>query len=208
MPLTEPDLWNLIRTWPLPDWDETDYGVTPARRTIRFEDSLRKAGNWTDNAVEEITDAYRRFLYLKALTGETLTPPSWIDEAWHQHLAFPSNYAHLEARLGRKIHHRQRMAKQERTAGWDRGRELWKAEFDFEPPPKMWPPRLAWWRPRVGLCVMIFVVATSAWFLNSEWFQLLPVSLAILVPTYWGACYFTALFFFSGPQPDRISDWG
>lgn len=136
MPLTDPDLWNLIRTWPLPYWDEMDHGVTPARRSNRFEDSLRKAGDWTENAAEEITIAYRRFLYLKALTGETFTPPSWIDVAWHQHLAFPTNYSALEARIGRKIIHRQRLTNEERTAGWDRGREIWRAEFDGDPPLK------------------------------------------------------------------------
>lgn len=83
MPLSDPKLWDVIRTWPLPYWDEMDHGVSPPRRSIRFEDSLRKAGDWTDLATEEITVAYRRFLYLKALTGETLTPPSWIDTAWH-----------------------------------------------------------------------------------------------------------------------------
>jgi hypothetical protein len=208
MPLTDPDLWNLIRTWPLPYWDEMDYGVTPARRSSRFEDSLRRAGNWTENAAEEITIAYRRFLYLKALTGETLTPPSWIDAAWHQHLAFPTNYSALEASIGRKIIHQQRLTKEERTAGWDRGREIWKAEFDGDPPLKMWPPLLAWWRPLAGFGVLIFAVATIALFLNSELTEMLPEWLAPLIGVYWLGCGFVAALFFGSPQPDQISHCG
>lgn len=208
MPLTEPNLWTLINTWPLPYRDEMDYGLSPARRSIRFEDNLRTAGDWTIEASERITDAYRRFLYLKAISGETLTPPSWIDAAWHQHLAFATNYVALEEALGRRIVHRQRLTSEEREAGWDRGRELWEAEFDDAPPIRMWPPRRAWWRPWAAVGVMIFAAGSIVLFLNSHLVQSLPDWMAFIIPVYWLGCGLVSALLIGDVGPDKISRCG
>ncbi|MBC2837620.1 hypothetical protein [Paragemmobacter straminiformis] len=208
MPLTDPDLWNLIRTWPLPYSDEMDDGVTPARRCRRFEDNLRRAGDWTEDAAEEITIAYRQFFYLKALTGETLTPPKWIDAAWHQHLAFPIDYSALEAGIGRKIVHQQQLNKEERKAGWNRGREIWKAEFDEDPPLKMWPPLQVWWRPWAALAVLIIGVPWSVLLVKSEMAGLPPGLLIPFIALFWLSCGCVAVLIYGSPRPDQMSRCG
>jgi hypothetical protein len=139
MPLTDPKLWELIRTWPLPFREEVDDLDPPKRTCTRFEHNLRKIGDWTDEATEKITAAYRRFLYLKALTGETLTPPTWVDQAWHLHMEFPEDYAALEVAVGRPIAHWQDLSAVERTKAFDRGRQLWISEFDEFPEKTIWP---------------------------------------------------------------------
>ncbi len=202
MPLTDPILWKLIEGWILPYWDEVDHGVSPPRRSRRFEDSLRKAGDWTDTASEEITFAYRRFLYLKALSGETLTPPAWIDTAWHHHLSFPTNYSALEARTGRKIAHNQRLTGKKRNAAWDRGRVLWAAEFDAEPPLHIWPPRPARWRLYAGIGV--FVGGTIVLFLPTAW----GGEISEWHSSAWLVSCLVAYFFIATPQPDIVSHCG
>jgi hypothetical protein len=154
MPLSDPELWDLIRTWPLPYREERDDSDPPKRLCTRFEHNLRKIGDWTDAASEEITAAYRRFLYLKAVSGETLTPPVWIDEAWHLHMEFPQNYAALEAAVGRPILHRQDLSAVERTEAFDRGRKLWIEEFGEFPDNHIWPTSMSLRRDNLGVALM------------------------------------------------------
>jgi hypothetical protein len=205
MPLTDPELWKLIENWPLPYWDDMDHDASPPRRTRRFEDSLRKAGGWTDTAAEEITVAYRRFLYLKALTGETLTPPVWIDMAWHQHMCFPANYKALQTRLGREIVHRRSLTGKERNAAWDRGRDLWAAEFDGTPPRETWPPRLAWWRPwAAGFLVFACLVLVLLW---KGFAPLDPDDEGLLGFLFIG-CFVAVLVLLKSPSPNTVSRCG
>jgi hypothetical protein len=139
MPISDPHLWSVIRDWPLPFRNEVDYGANPPRVCTSFEDFLRKNGDWTDRSAVRITTMYRQFLYLKALSGEPVTPSYTIDCAWHQHLQFPADYSALCAAVGRDIPHRKDLPSSKRKAAYERGRELWKQEFGAEPPDDLWP---------------------------------------------------------------------
>lgn len=81
MPLSNPDLWQKIANWPLPYRAERDTGVEPSRDCRCFEHNLRKQGDWTDESAVRITEIYRQFLYLKALSGRPVTPSECIDSA-------------------------------------------------------------------------------------------------------------------------------
>lgn len=139
MPLSDPKLWKLIETWPLPYRKEEDKDDPPKRTCTRFEHNLRKIGDWTDEASVEITEAYRRFLYLKALTGETLTPPTCIDQAWHLHLGFKDDYGALEKALGRFLPHNASVSVNDSEESYVRGRALWASEFEALPKGHIWP---------------------------------------------------------------------
>lgn len=156
MPLSDPALWNRIRDWPLPwrgDWDYGQ-GAFRGRKCERFEDNLAMAGDWTDDSAARVTGAYRRFLYLKALTGETLTPSDCIDRAWHLHLEFAPDYATFERAVGRAIPHRRGLTRRESEAAYVRGRALWRQEFDRDPDPDIWPPPLPEMNDRIGNVLM------------------------------------------------------
>lgn len=150
MPLTDPDLWKVIETWPLPHRPDRDFEFSPPRRCSSFQHNLRKIGDWTDESSVAITAAYRRFLYLKAVTGQTITPPACIDRAWHLHLGFPKDYANLEAAIGARILHQEKLTEVERTEAFERGRQLWIAEFGEDPPARIWPTLQGMTRNRVG----------------------------------------------------------
>jgi hypothetical protein len=162
--LSEPDLWAIIRDWHLPYRRELDELSEPPRHCTRFEHNLRRIGDWTDDASKGITQAYRKFLYIKALSGGTLSPPTWIDAAWHFHLSFAKNYGELEAAIGRKIEHRQDLPRAEIHQAYERGRSLWEAEFDEEPPLDLWPARKLILRNRIKdvLAVSGFFALTAA----------------------------------------------
>jgi hypothetical protein len=141
VPLSDPLLWSRIEKWLLPHREERDAGAEPPRTCVCFEHNLRKRGDWTDNSASRITNVYRRFLYLKALTGEPIAPSEVIDTAWHLHLEFPSDYAALCATLGRDIAHLRDLDHAERVRAYDRGSALFKAKFDRPPDSDLWPSR-------------------------------------------------------------------
>jgi hypothetical protein len=139
MPITEPVLWERIRSHPLPWREEMDRGVQPNRRCWSFEDNLRKDGDWTDASARRIVEEYRKFLYLKALDGGVLTPPMAIDAAWHLHLGFPAEYAAFCTEgLGRDLVHHEGLTRRQRLAAYRRLLELYDAQFEFRPS-DIWP---------------------------------------------------------------------
>jgi hypothetical protein len=158
MPLTDPDLWNLIETWPLPYREERDDSDPPKRLCTCFEHNLRKIGDWTDEDSVRITKAYRRFLYLKALNVGPITPPKWIDEAWHLHLGFTENYAALKGAVGKPLQHRTDLSESQRVDAYALGRSLWENEFDTKVPHKLWPSREVKVRNRV-----VFILLGLLW---------------------------------------------
>jgi hypothetical protein len=160
MPLTEPDLWKLIETWPLPYREERDDSDPPKRLCTRFEHNLRKVGDWTDAASVRITKAYRRFLYLKALNSGPITPPECIDNAWLLHLGFFDNYAALESAVGKPLKHRTNLSEADRVNAYDLGRSLWETEFDAEAPVEIWPPRTLKMKNRV-VSLLLFLLWIS-----------------------------------------------
>jgi hypothetical protein len=164
--LSDPKLWKLIETWPLPFREEKDHASPPRRTCTRFEHNLRKIGDWTDEASVRITEAYRRYLYLKALNGGPITPPKCIDEAWHLHLEFPQNFTSLEELAGGSIPHVTDLSAIVRRNAYDEGRSLWLREFDTEPPIDIWPSRELIQANRrtgvwaaLGISVVIFGIA-------------------------------------------------
>jgi hypothetical protein len=141
MPVSDPILWDKVATWPLPHRRETDKDAEPPRTCASFEDCLRKKGDWTDESARRITEGYRRFLYLKALSGEPITPSQAIDMAWHLHLSFPADYAALCKALGRDVPHLTGLSPDEQAQAYDRGLALYAAEFDRAPHVDLWPSR-------------------------------------------------------------------
>jgi hypothetical protein len=139
MPLSDPLLWDKIATWTLPHRRERDDFAEPPRTCGSFEDCLRKKGDWTDASASRITEMYRKFLYLKALSGKPVTPSEAIDMAWHLHLEFPADYSALCDAVGRDIPHRIVFYENELEEAYVRGRALYEAEFDAPPDRDLWP---------------------------------------------------------------------
>lgn len=166
-------------------------------------------GDWTDLAAEEITVGYRRFLYLKALTGETLTPPKCIDEAWHLHMTFPANYYALQKAMGRNIEHSQRLTWKERRLAWEKGRSLWKAEFDGDPGLTIWPPIPTRLRLVTGIAIWAVGIGLAALASKAGWTLQTSRGFDAVVPAI--VFFFGLLGLVAGfgmPEPKTISRCG
>jgi hypothetical protein len=71
--LSQPDLWERIRTAPLPRGFIEKSRWADAR-DVTFTDRLQKSYNLTEKSAVRLVAEYRRYLYLKTLDGGLLSP--------------------------------------------------------------------------------------------------------------------------------------
>lgn len=81
MPLSNPALGAVRHGYPLPFRAVPGPVAVSPRVCANFATWLRINGDWTDDGADRITTACRRFLYLKPLSGQPVTPSPRIDPA-------------------------------------------------------------------------------------------------------------------------------
>lgn len=165
MPLTDPKLWDLIRTWPLPTRAVPIRQFKPLRQRD-FAALLYKSSGWHQESVDRVIEIYRKFLYLKAISPDPVTPSHAIDSAWQLHLEFVEDYLALCRATGRDLRHDRSLTRAVLDKAYLDGLALYEAEFDTPPDDDLWPSQAAISDQRafdaVGIVVLI---ATSVPFL-------------------------------------------
>ena len=92
--LSNPKLWATIESSPL--ITQGDY---------YFIARLRSKNNWTLAKAENSIEAYKKFLYLAAISNEVSPSPD-VDIVWHEHILFTQDYFERWSKiLGKTIHH-------------------------------------------------------------------------------------------------------
>lgn len=133
MAISNPDLWQKIADWPLPGIPVFLEG------TKSFQDRLQDVGNWSAEDTASVVREYRRFLYIKAATGETLTPPKAVDTAWHLHIEQVSDWMAFQVATGRSVPHLTGLIWPDNKEAYLRAHEVYRMEFDETPPAPVWP---------------------------------------------------------------------
>jgi hypothetical protein len=139
---------------------------------------------------------YRRFLYLKAVDGGLLAPSKRVDQAWHLHLESGNGAWDRfcrEVLLGQQLEHRTGLSLGEAQSSYARTFDLYRREFDEEPPHDIWPgdaeKRRAALGGRIAFCGIL--VGLSGWLLAAACGVLrLDPMIAVI-----GAIIFSAGFF-------------
>ena len=133
-------LWQAIRNVPLPDV------VTPkdwfrSSKTETFQERLSSEHDLTEESARRLVEEYRRFLYLKAIDGGSLTPSERVDQAWHLHMETAGEgWAQFcDDVLKFRIDHRTGLSRKEAMASYSRLLQLYRREFNQEPPGDIWP---------------------------------------------------------------------
>ena len=62
------------------------------RGGLSFSMRLARENRWSLDHARTCIDEYRRFLYLAARSGHSVTPSDAVDQVWHQHLVYTENY--------------------------------------------------------------------------------------------------------------------
>jgi len=89
-------LWSALSAFSL------DVRGAPYPLSARLADEQDWTIEFTAAAIEE----YKRFIFLAAVSGQTVTPSLVVDEVWHTHLIYTRSYwEEMGDIVGRLIHH-------------------------------------------------------------------------------------------------------
>jgi hypothetical protein len=132
-------LWQAVKDAPLPGIvSDNWFGHITLKN---FEQRLVDECNITDASAQRLVEEYRRFLYLKAIDGGTLSPSKRVDQAWHLHIATPGVEwtRFCNEVLKCQIEHRTGLSAAEAGSSHDRLFDLYRREFNQDPPGDIWP---------------------------------------------------------------------
>jgi hypothetical protein len=183
--MQDPGLWAKLKDHPLP--------VEGARDGL-FSRVLA-LGRLGPRRTLTALEAYRRFLYLAAIAGETVTPPPLLGQIWRLHALDHRNYAEGLVRgvIRRPMPDAFAMPLPVSDPAHRRTRALYRKEFGQTPPVTLWPGPLAMGIGRaVDLAVPGFAVL-AAWLALTE-------SLAWAAVAGMASLAFVAI-------PDRLTPW-
>ena len=134
----EIQLWTKIQDFPLDD----------PNSSLQFTSRLARDNNWDLFYAKRVVDAYKKFVFLCAVSDSPITPSDEVDQAWHLHMTYTESYwTDLCARiLGKPLHHHPtRGGPEERDKFFDLYENtlaLYREKFGEEPPPDIWPPAI------------------------------------------------------------------
>jgi len=121
------------------------FSVDEGAPALGFTARLARENRWPLTHAERVVAEYLRFVYLAAISSETVTPSVAVDQAWHLHLCYTRSYwRHLcQDILGRELHHgptRGGSAENVRFHEcYERTLRLYRDEFGTPPPSDIWP---------------------------------------------------------------------
>jgi hypothetical protein len=116
----------------------------PDASTRAFADKLARKLGWRVPFALRAIDEYRKFVYLGLIADFPVTPPKIIDQVWHEHLLFTGGYRAFCASVLRRDfdHHPELVPQDEQTSAFQlqyaATRELYRTEFNREPPEEFW----------------------------------------------------------------------
>ena len=122
------------------------FAIDEGAPSLSFAARLARENRWPLPRARRVVGEYLRFVYLAAVSSETVTPSVEVDQAWHLHLCYTRSYWHRLCReiLGRELHHgptRGGAAENRRFHEcYERTLRLYQEEFGEAPPSDIWPP--------------------------------------------------------------------
>ncbi len=148
MPAKDQALMDRILTYDFPDQMATATPLERFRlwpRREAFEDKVIKDLAIFSASGPILIEEYLRFVYLKALSGETLTPSASIDAVWHLHMTATDDYDSFCRDLVRhRITHTPNLSPYVSRDGYDRTVALYLDQFGELPRRDVWPDPDEW----------------------------------------------------------------
>lgn len=120
--------------------------IEPESARLTFPTRLARENGWTQEFAERVVGEYKRFLYLAATSGRSVTPSDEVDQAWHLHLSYTRHYWGVLCAeiLQKPLHHGPTeggTAEDERyRAQYEETLASYSAAFGSAPPADIWPP--------------------------------------------------------------------
>ncbi|MDF1697595.1 MAG: hypothetical protein P1U56_17250 [Saprospiraceae bacterium] len=127
-------LWTKIQNFEIDD----------PSSSFTFTDRLSRENAWgLAYSIRAIME-YKKFIFLIAISDQSLTPSDQVDQVWHLHLLYTQSYwiEFCKDLLQMEIHHGPTKGKEEKTLFKDQYRatlELYQSMFEVSPPKDLWP---------------------------------------------------------------------
>jgi len=197
-------VWQKVQAF---DFDET---TAPYTFTMRL--AIEK--KWTVTFTEDAILEYKKFMYLLAISGESLSPSFIVDEVWHLHLTYSQSYEAFCGIFGKVIKHIPANHSTKDKLKLRRSIEKTKAlyQLHFGPMPVVfWQNdnemdvngflfgRRPWWKTTIFTFAGAFILAFPSYFLLRplfiQWKSLsfLPFYLALLTLVFFGLRLYTRI---------------
>lgn len=122
-----------------------DFAIDTSGEPYSFTKRLAKENRWPLTFAVRVTDEYKKFMFLAAVSGLPVSPSPAVDQAWHLHLLYTHSYWDgLCAKvLGQTIHHLPSSGRTEdpaKFASWYADTlESYRRLIGSEPPDDIWP---------------------------------------------------------------------
>ena len=123
-----------------------NFDIDGRNAALSFERRLARECGWTPAFAQRVVAEYRRFVYLAMTAGHPVTPSDEVDQAWHLHLVYTDSYWRRMCGvvLPRPLHHNPTAGGEREDAKfhdwYERTLASYRAAFDQEPDPEVWPP--------------------------------------------------------------------
>jgi hypothetical protein len=142
MQQSQPDVWtdDLRELWCRIEHHDFEPG-----QCLNVTRRLASHTGWTLDTARAAIKEYRRFCFVAAATSEPVTPSEEVDEVWHFHLIYTSDYWDVWCRtvLRRPFHHNPTRGDADEDSGFclQYATTLMRYERFFGVPPAgFWPP--------------------------------------------------------------------
>ncbi len=123
-----------------------DYDPDKPNAETPFSKRLMALQGWSASYTKSAIDEYKKFIYLCCVSPHGASPPEVVDEVWHLHLTYTTDYWLNFCRdtLHRDIHHHPSAGgveeKLRHIVWYEQTLEIYRQIFGEEPPPNIWPP--------------------------------------------------------------------
>ncbi len=74
-------------------WDKlNEFSLDIPEVDFSFSDRLARENGWTKEYANRVITEYKKFVFLSATSGKSLTPSDEVDQAWHMHMIYSRSY--------------------------------------------------------------------------------------------------------------------
>lgn len=132
--MTHPSLWKALN----------NFQIGEPNVPLTFQRKLADRFNWSSEFTTRAVDAYKKFIYLSAISIEPVSPSAVIDEVWHLHLVYTQSYwkEMCGEILHKEIHHNpgngRKGENEEYQQIFMQTCTLYLQEFGEHPDPEIW----------------------------------------------------------------------
>ncbi|EAY31130.1 glycine-rich domain-containing protein [Microscilla marina] len=89
-------------------WDKINhYSFDAVDASFPFSARLMRENGWTEAYTIEAIQEYKKFMFLVAVSGHSVSPSDPVDQVWHLHMIYTQSYweEFCHGILGKAIHH-------------------------------------------------------------------------------------------------------